>query len=252
MGFLQSLSRWKAKTADSTIAFTSGQQPVKALDTPNTYRLILVLGIAAVIGSGWFVLQTIKDVGTPFAYRNNNTNQTNTSAALELAKLREKDTDEDGLSDYDELLSYSTSPYLKDSDSDGQTDAQEIEKGTDPNCPAGEACSGQQILTTPTDATGALTPDFLRQALREAGVAQATLDELSNDDLLRLYQNVLQENTDENTNTATTPTLEDLNNLTAAEIRQLLISSGVDAATLQSVDDATLQEIFSQGLNSGS
>ncbi len=252
MGFLQSLSRWKTKTADSTIAFTSGQQPVKALDTPNTYRLILVLGIAAVVGSGWFVYRTIVDVGTPSAYKNNANRNANTSPAIELAKLQDKDTDGDGLSDYDELLSYNTSPYLKDSDSDGQTDAAEIAKGTDPNCPAGKACAGQQVLTTPTDATGALTPDFLRQALREAGVAQTTLDELSNDDLLRLYQNVLQENAGaDNTNSATTPTLEDLNNLTPAEIRQLLISSGVDAATLQSVDDATLQQIFDQGLNSG-
>lgn len=256
MGFLQSLSRWKTKTADSTVAFTSGQQPVKALDTPNTYRLIMVLGLAAVIGSGWFVYQTIVDVGTPLARKNNSNTNTKTTPAIELAKLKDKDTDSDTLSDYDELLSYNTSPYLKDSDSDGQTDAAEIAKSTDPNCPAGKACSGQQVLTTPTDATGALSPDFLRQALREAGVAQATLDELSNDDLLRLYQNVLQENSslgNDNTNgSGATPTLDDLNNLTPAEIRQLLISSGVDAATLQSVDDATLQQIFEQGLTAGS
>lgn len=250
MGFLQSLSRWKTKTADSTVAFTSGQQPVKALDTPNAYRLIVVLGIAAVIGSGWFVYHTIKDVGTPLAYRNNANGNTNTTAAAELAKLQGKDTDSDGLDDYTELFSTNTSPYLKDSDSDGLTDKGEVDKGTDPNCPAGKACSGQQVLTTPTDSTGQLTPDFLRQSLKQAGVAQTTLDAMSDDDLLLLYQNVLQENSSTpNSNTSTSPTLDDLNNMTAAEIRQLLVSSGVDSSTLQGIDDATLRQIFLEGIN---
>lgn len=251
MGFLKLLSRWKTKTADSTVAFTSGQQPVKALDTPKTYRLIFVAGIVAVLASGWFVYRTIKDVGTPIARRSNaNTNSNTSSAIAELAKLHDKDTDGDELSDYDELFSYNTSPYLKDSDSDGVSDSGEISKATDPNCPAGKACTGSQVLTTPTDSTGALSPDFLRQALREAGAAQTTLDALSNDDLLRLYQSILQDNTNDNTN-ASAPTLEELNNMTPAEIRQLLISSGVDAATLQAVDDATLKQIYLQGLNSG-
>lgn len=61
---------------------------------------------------------------------------------LELQKT--KDTDHDGLSDYDELYLYHTSPYLADSDSDGIQDAVEIAQGTDPNCPSGKPC-GQPI-----------------------------------------------------------------------------------------------------------
>lgn len=42
------------------------------------------------------------------------------------------DTDEDGLSDADEIQLYGTDPLLKDTDSDGVSDAKEIELGTDP------------------------------------------------------------------------------------------------------------------------
>ena len=56
--------------------------------------------------------------------------------------LRSQDTDQDGLSDYDELYLYGTSPYLEDSDSDGISDKQEIDAGQDPNCPSGQDCAG--------------------------------------------------------------------------------------------------------------
>ncbi len=58
--------------------------------------------------------------------------------ALEI--LQEKDTDQDGLSDYAEIYLYKTSAYLPDSDSDGVTDAIEIAQGTNPNCPEGTDC----------------------------------------------------------------------------------------------------------------
>lgn len=60
--------------------------------------------------------------------------------------LRAIDTDNDGLSDYDELNIYMTSPYLEDSDSDGYADKQEIENDKDPNCPIGRDCSGKQDI----------------------------------------------------------------------------------------------------------
>jgi hypothetical protein len=256
MGFLKSLSRWRTKAADSAVAFASGEQPVKALDTPHAYRLIVVVGVLAILGSGWFVYRSIVEVGTPIAFRktsNGNANVNATTAIAELEKLKGKDTDGDQVDDYTELFNYQTSPYLKDSDSDGQDDRAEVTKGTDPNCPAGKSCASSPVLTTPTDSTGELTPEFLRQALKQSGVAQATLDELSDSDLLQLYQSILADNSaiqNENVNAPTS--LSDLNNLTAAEIRQLLIESGVDATTLQNVDDATLRQIFLQGLNTNS
>ncbi len=56
-----------------------------------------------------------------------------------------QDTDQDGLTDYDEINMYGTSPYLPDTDSDGYSDAEEINSGNDPNCPIGADCRTQRI-----------------------------------------------------------------------------------------------------------
>jgi hypothetical protein len=133
--------------------------------------------------------------------------------------LKLLDTDGDGLSDYDELYIYNTSPFLEDSDSDGVSDKIEIERGQDPNCPIGKDCSGS-ILVNPAatidtapevisavadsisqpvilpDNTGDLTADSilptdvnsLRQVLLQAGMDQSMLDQFSDDDLLQAYQ----------------------------------------------------------------
>ncbi len=42
------------------------------------------------------------------------------------------DTDEDGLSDEDEVVVYDTDPTVVDTDGDGISDAAELEAGTDP------------------------------------------------------------------------------------------------------------------------
>lgn len=64
----------------------------------------------------------------------------NSQEQKDIEALKKKDTDGDGLSDYDELYVYKTSPYLKDSDSDGVDDKTEVFGGTDPNCPTGKVC----------------------------------------------------------------------------------------------------------------
>ncbi len=64
------------------------------------------------------------------------------------ARLQAIDTDHDGISDYEELGFYGTSPYLPDTDSDGISDKTEIDQGTDPLCPEGKKCvSDEQLLT---------------------------------------------------------------------------------------------------------
>ena len=143
--------------------------------------------------------------------------------SAELAAMKERDTDADTLSDYDEQYVYQTSPYLDDSDSDGFGDAVEISSGNDPNCPVDRTCGstatgeeavdlGEQVagaLDAPEGDFGAfeeqlsrveedpmavlseLTPDQLRELLKGNGVDEATLAGLEDDELLAIYQEAL-------------------------------------------------------------
>lgn len=239
---------------------------MKRLDSPLFYRSIVIIGCLALIGSGWIVYRSIIGA-TAFSSKNtaNSTNTVNsTTNSAGIAALRLKDTDGDSISDYDELYSSKTSPYLKDTDGDGTADGVEVDQNSDPNCPKGKTCEGFRLLTSITDSTGNLTPEFLRQALASAGVSQATLDATDDASLLSIYQQAIKSqgttNTNTTSNTSTTNTttntstssmtLAQLQNLTPTAIRQLLIQNGLDEATINTVDDATIKDIFQQAISS--
>lgn len=131
--------------------------------------------------------------------------------------LRTKDTDGDGLWDWDELNVYSTSPYLEDSDSDGFSDKQEIDSGNNPACAAGQECSDdlqientgfddlsadlegldleeiEKMLSGAESDSSASTPDSslsgdeLRQILKDSGVGDEILDMFTDEELTDLY-----------------------------------------------------------------
>ncbi len=137
--------------------------------------------------------------------------------ALEEAKLRVRDTDSDGLMDWDELNAYGTSPYLADSDSDGVSDSDEISQGQDPNCPAGRECGSSGLVplaggTAPGDALGrsptggldeatrgildslqsgaAPTADDIRALLKQGGVTDSELEGVADEQLLNLFDEI--------------------------------------------------------------
>jgi hypothetical protein len=89
--------------------------------------------------------------------------------------LKTKDTDHDGLSDYDELYVYQTSPYLADSDSDGIPDAIEIAQGMDPNCPRGKTC----VQALDTVASRASSTDAFGDLLDITQIPKAPTDLLT-------------------------------------------------------------------------
>lgn len=129
------------------------------------------------------------------------------------------DSDGDTLTDYEELNSYKTSPYLEDSDSDSINDNIEISQGTNPNCPTGQNCglpedyvsssasSSTEIINLiepSTPNTAEVTPDMLRQVLLQNGYEEATLDKISDEEIMNSYQEALKtqaENTDNQTST---------------------------------------------------
>jgi len=140
--------------------------------------------------------------------------------------LKNKDTDQDGLSDYDELNIYGTSPYLPDSDSDGFTDSQELESGNDPNCPTGQNCRSSQIVP----------PDQQQQVLDNLGVEQ--------------FGQLLDKPTTDKTSSPSSSAL-DLNSLTPEQIRKILLESGdITQEQLDQIDDEALLKIYKEVISS--
>ncbi|MFA5130105.1 MAG: hypothetical protein WC477_04270 [Patescibacteria group bacterium] len=111
------------------------------------------------------------------------------------------DTDGDGISDWDELNVYHTSPYLSDTDGDGIKDNIEIAKGTDPNCPQGKVCYQQSaststngsLISLPSSTGSALplkpdrTPAAIRQYLQASGMSAQEVSGFSDQQLLDAY-----------------------------------------------------------------
>lgn len=138
-----------------------------------------------------------------------------------------KDTDGDGLSDYDELYIYKTSPYIKDTDSDGTDDKTEVFAGNNPNCPEGKSCSG-----VTGDAAGANT------------AATNLLGVISNSPIassLSKYNFQSKDDID-----------KFVKSITVDQIRQALTQAGVPADQLDSITDEQLKQLFSQTLGEAS
>lgn len=208
---------------------------------------------------------------------------------IDLANLKNQDSDNDGLSDYDEVYIYHTSPYLADSDADGFSDQEEITSGNDPLCPTGKVCEkeitqGININSTsdvgseadintnsglslgssglPGTPTADLSPETLRQYLKQAGATDEMLVKIDDATLLKLYQDALsQTNAVADTSSlgsadsvsgaapvsdadAKAAFLTTIANMTPTEMRNYLKQSGAPAATVDSVDDATLKKMF--------
>lgn len=169
------------------------------------FVLLLFFGI---IGLGFGVLKIRNTLYKPFALTNNIPNTIKT-LAQDVSHLQFRDTDKDGLNDFEELYVYKTSPYVADTDSDGIDDKTEISKGENPNCAKGRPCSvtlsysatstSGTILTSvpdpgpaPTDITAMLNdPTQLRAALVSAGVDQTLLSGLDDTQLLKIVQDLM-------------------------------------------------------------
>lgn len=249
-------------------------------DRMTTVALVVIGGLTLLLGM-FNIRQTIKatffgDLGAQdVALSQEEQNQLN--------NLRFKDTDKDTLTDYDELYVHNTSPYLSDSDSDGTDDATEIAAGTNPNCDGAECLqirtenntvptntapvntnavnTNTAVTNTATSATPSIAE--IRQILLNAGVAQEMLDQIDDAALLQLYQETLAETGTVPGTSTNVPVdanyadlledesitgTEDLENLTPDQIRQLLISSGIDESVLNQVSDEDLLVIYKQAL----
>lgn len=187
------------------------------LSKPQKYAVVILAILAVAIVVFW-VWQMNNKIRAPYNY-----NQGQEKPVVETPSdvdtlLRDRDTDQDGLSDYDEIYVYKTSPYLEDTDSDGLTDRQEVVGSSDPNCPQGKNCGAQALeIILPLDEpsensqpeetvspvseridlekalSGEIDGATLRQLLISTGSATAEdLKAISDEDLLSSYQAALK------------------------------------------------------------
>ncbi|MCH7492432.1 hypothetical protein IID19_02450 [Patescibacteria group bacterium] len=243
---------------------------------------LVVLSFLALGFGGWHIGRQLQspfeskpDTNSSSIADSTGSRQGATTPVVRIESLRDKDTDGDGLSDYDELYVFKTSPYIADSDSDQINDKAEVDQGTDPNCPEGTEC-GRSITNNSTDELftdllpeqalpdteneidlSNLSVDELRVILRDSGASEELLSQISDDELLDTYQELLrdQSTTDASGNPLNITdeeyaqvTYEALKSFTPDEIRIFLIESGVPQETLDLVDDATIQQIFLDSL----
>ncbi len=137
-------------------------------------------------------------------------------ADSEQESLKKVDTDGDGLTDYDELYVYRSSPYMRDTDSDAIADGEEVRRGTSPTCQEGKDCMFNPIAASAnasaavnaemSDAAAPaeqqqpgvdltnITAQELREALIESGIPADKLTEVSDEDLMKLVKQAQSEN----------------------------------------------------------
>jgi hypothetical protein len=191
----------------------------KSLPKPqrNAFLFLSFLSFAILILWAW---QLNFRLSSPFAVPNGENISIDEAASDFQTLLTDRDTDGDGLTDDEEINLYNTSPYLADTDGDGVSDREEIERGTDPLCAPGGECDsdrtiavpslspslniGEELLDVPgfsneTDdileamLTGQADANQLRILLSESGADASLLEQLSDEDLLTAYQEMLAE-----------------------------------------------------------
>lgn len=178
------------------------------------FRFLAACGVGAVI---FGALSFVSDIKKPFlvSYTGPRYVSSAEKESEQAALQRISDTDSDGISDYDELKIFGTSPYITDSDSDGRPDGTEIFEGGDPNCALGKVCASSELLQ------GGATTSFL-----EAQAPTAPNAEI--------------------------PTLSDtvgaLQNLSVEEVRQFLADSGVDTAAIAGLTDEQVMTLYQDAL----
>lgn len=177
-------------------------------EKPREHRagawIVLIMGL---LGLGLGVYQWRGSFKTAFATQIGTFKTPDQIEQERIDATKNKDTDNDTLTDFEETYVYKTSPYLDDSDSDGKKDQEELKSGDDPNCPEGKTCSvaaGSLSQTAVASSTSQVesdalkqlfnpTPEQIRAMLIQNGVKESDLKTVDDATLVSLYQQSLKE-----------------------------------------------------------
>ncbi len=218
----------------------------------NQKMAVAGLAVFAVLIIGLWLVQLRNNIYGPFNAGTANTAE-QTLASDQAAKdqaLKNKDTDGDGLSDYDELNIYHTSPYLADTDGDGILDGVEIKNSTDPNCPQGRTCAGGSMINESNPASASSTSLTPESGLNNLQNQNNTLNSLLNQfGATQPAPAGAGTGTGNSAGNLTSDQLQALKNMDAASLRQLLIQNGMPQATLDKISDADLLKSFQETLS---
>jgi len=216
---------------------------------------ILFLGLAALF---FGVFQIKSKINLSLLAGGNTEEQTENINESDLLGLQKRDSDLDGLSDYDELYLYKSSPYLQDSDSDGVKDYDEVKMGEDPSCPSGQNCFAN--WGTGTDSGydlpeaddllygGESVIDYVRTNMINMGMSPTEVNQYSDAEILEAYSQAVEQ---VNTNTSQQPTNEitisqQIEDLTPEDIRELLIQAGGDPNVVNLISDKELMDLVKE------
>jgi hypothetical protein len=147
----------------------------------------------------------------------------------EEERQKTQDTDGDGLTDWNELNVFLTSPYIDDTDSDGVNDGVEVQSRQDPNCPRGQDCGRSSVLSDSSsedDSSSAVVP-VIEAGLEGVGLTQEQAKE-NEGDLNKVFGGQAD----------------------AATLRKLLLESGVKKEILDQMTDEQLMTGYLSTLQS--
>lgn len=194
------------------------------------------LAVFAILAIGLWMAQFKKSISGQFVYKETGGEEINalTEDENSAEALRGKDTDSDGLSDWDELNVYRTSPYLEDSDSDGFTDKKELDSGNDPNCPNGRNCAGTGLVEGDKEVTSegeaGKSSDVSNELSKQLGGLNVGVSDVSGAPGEEELKNVLGGQSD------------------AAVLRKMLLDAGMDANILKQISDEDLLKAYEETL----
>ena len=223
-------------------------------------KLLISFVVLVGIGSlGLGMANIKKQITSPFAFSPLGGAATELSlprsADLQAAEQRNTDTDKDGLNDFDEINLYGTSPYIADTDSDGLGDQNEVESGTDPNCPRGQDCRTVRLITPDTKISD-LFPQFsgsqvtlkektieqFKQIILDQGFDPEKLAELDDDVLLIILEESLKYQDEQIAQATTTPVVGE--EIDLDKVRLFLIEIGVPAEEVYSMSNDEIGELL--------